>query len=102
MYQTEIHVKGKINSSLSDWFGELHMQDCASDETILRGKLPDMAAVYGVISRLGSLVIPLVSVRCVEESEEESTRPGGRITYPHGYTIHSDSKDSPNGGGVFV
>jgi hypothetical protein len=69
MYQTEIHVKGKINTNWSDWFGELQMQESTcKDETILRGKLPDMAAVYGVISRLGSLVIPLVSVICFEES----------------------------------
>lgn len=45
------------------------MQENAHDETILHGKLPDMAAVYGVISRLGSLVIPLVSVNCIEESD---------------------------------
>jgi len=45
------------------------MQENTSDETILRGKLPDIAAVYGVISRLGSLVIPLVSVSCVEQSD---------------------------------
>ena len=44
------------------------MQESTPDETILRGKLPDMAAIYGVISRLGSLVIPLVSVSCSEES----------------------------------
>jgi hypothetical protein len=68
MYHTEIRVKGKINPSWSDWFGELEIQEEA-DETLLSGKLPDMAAVYGVISRLGSLVIPLISVRCVEESE---------------------------------
>jgi len=69
MYNTEIHVKGKVNPNWSDWFGELHMQENTCDETVLRGQLPDMAAVYGVISRLGSLVIPLVSVTCVEESE---------------------------------
>jgi len=69
MYNTEIRVKGKINPTWSEWFGELHMQEDICDETILRGKLPDMAAVYGVISRLGSLVIPLISVICVEESE---------------------------------
>ena len=71
MYDTEIHVKGKINPNWSDWFGELHMQENACDETILRGKLPDMAAVYGVISRLGSLVIPLISVICFEESDAD-------------------------------
>ena len=69
MYHTEIHVKGKINPNWSDWFGELQIQEKAYDETLLLGKLPDMAAVYGVISRLGSLVIPLVSVLCVEESD---------------------------------
>ncbi len=71
MYRTEIHVKGKINPNWSDWFGELQMQEKMCNETILMGKLPDMAAVYGVISRLGSLVIPLISVSCVEDSEAE-------------------------------
>ena len=71
MYHTEIHVKGKINPNWSDWFGELHLQETTCDETVLRGKLPDMAAVYGVISRLGSLVIPLVSVICFEESDAD-------------------------------
>ena len=71
MYDTEIHVKGKIDPNLSDWFGELQMRENTQDETILSGKLPDMSAVYGVISRLGSLVIPLLSVTCVEEAEAE-------------------------------
>jgi hypothetical protein len=70
MYHTEIRVKGKINPSWSDWFGEMYVQEKNCDETLLLGKLPDMAAVYGVISRLGSLVIPLVSVICVEEADK--------------------------------
>jgi hypothetical protein len=45
------------------------MQEHDCDETILSGELPDMAAVYGVISRLGSLVIPLISVICIEGSD---------------------------------
>jgi hypothetical protein len=69
MYRTEIHVKGQINPNWLDWFGELQVQESTCADTILLGRLPDMAAVYGVISRLGSLVIPLVYVRCVEESE---------------------------------
>jgi hypothetical protein len=67
MYQTEIHVRGKIDSNWSDWFGELQIEETLGDETILIGQLPDMAAVYGVISRLGSLVLPLVSVTCTRE-----------------------------------
>jgi hypothetical protein len=77
MYRTEIHVKGKITPNWSDWFGELQLQQNSGDETILLGRLPDMAAVYGVISRLGSLVIPLVSVVCLEEADpsEHKLRP---------------------------
>ncbi len=67
MYHTEIHVRGKIDPNWSDWFGELQIEDTIGDETILIGHLPDMAAVYGVISRLGSLVLPLVSVTCTRE-----------------------------------
>ncbi len=67
MYHTEIHVRGKIDPTWSDWFGELQIKETLSDETILIGQLPDMAAVYGVISRLGSLVLPLVSVTCTRE-----------------------------------
>ena len=72
MYNTKIHIKGKINPNWSEWFGELQVVDCTSNETILHGNLPDMAAVYGVISRLGSLVIPLISVDCVEQAESNS------------------------------
>jgi len=66
MYRTEIRVKGTMNPGWSDWFQELTVYIGKDDETVLCGDLPDMAAVYGVISRLGSLVIKLVSVTCRE------------------------------------
>ena len=71
MYRTKIRVKGTINSSWSDWFQELRFQSDRDDETILYGDLPDMSAVYGVISRLGSLVVKLVSVTCKEVVKDE-------------------------------
>jgi hypothetical protein len=73
MYYIEIHIKGRIDANLSDWFGELKLQENTRDETILHGKLPDVSAAYGVISRLGSLVIPLASI-CVEESDIHQRR----------------------------
>ncbi len=67
MYHTEIHIKGKLNSSWSEWFEDLQILPAGSGETILCGDLPDRSAVYGVLSRLGSLDIPLVSVLCEEK-----------------------------------
>jgi hypothetical protein len=69
MYRTEIRVKGKMNPNWSDWFEELHVRGNFPDETILCGNLPDMASVYGILSRLSSLVIPLISVNCQEENQ---------------------------------
>ncbi len=83
MYRTEIRVRGKIDPTWSEWFGELHMQATDCDETLLIGELPDMAAVYGIISRLGSLVIPLISVCCIEEPEIEG------ICIDHNDSVHS-------------
>lgn len=64
MYHAEIHIKGKINPCWADWFEGLAIEDLSTDETVLAGTLPDMAALYGVLSRLGSLVFPLISVNC--------------------------------------
>ncbi len=64
MYKTEIRVKGKLNNNWSDWFEEMQVREISSDETIICGVLPDMAAVYGILSRLSNLVIPLISVKC--------------------------------------
>lgn len=73
MYRTEIRIKGSMNPTWSDWFGDMQMQNCGYDETILRGTLPDMAAVYGIISRLSSLALPLVSIVCIEETDATYT-----------------------------
>lgn len=66
MYHTRIHIKVRLSENWADWFDGLQLQHCAENETILCGNLPDMAAVYGVISRLGGLVIPVISIHCVE------------------------------------
>ena len=56
-----------MNPGWSDWFQELRFQAGKDDETILYRDLPDMAAIYGVISRLGSLTIKLISVSYKED-----------------------------------
>jgi hypothetical protein len=66
MFQTEIHIKGKLDPNWSDWFEDMQMVQEPTGDTMLCGNLPDKSAVYGVISRLGSLGMTLVSVTCQE------------------------------------
>ncbi len=69
MFHTEIHVKGKLDYSWSDWFEDMQIQISPSGDTILTGNLPDKSAVYGMVSRLSGLGITLISVTCDEKEQ---------------------------------
>jgi hypothetical protein len=68
MFHTEIHVKGKLNPRWSYWFEDMHIQIDAYGNTVLSGLLPDKSCVYGILSRLSSLGITLISVSCTEDT----------------------------------
>ena len=68
MLAVEIIVIGRIDKEWCEWLGGLMLTHSEQDQTVLTGILPDQAAVYGVISRLRDLGIPLSSV-CIEAIE---------------------------------
>ncbi len=76
MFYTEILIKGKLDPDWSDWFDGIQFQSNPCGETLLSGNLPDKSAVYGIISRLSSLGITLLSVTCEEVGSSE---PGQNI-----------------------
>ena len=64
----EIRVPGQLGQSWSPWIGELTItvesEDDGSPVTTLTGIL-DQAALHGLLRRLYSLGLPLISVVCV-------------------------------------
>ncbi|MBE0699902.1 MAG: hypothetical protein IH586_23500 [Anaerolineaceae bacterium] len=67
MPQVVITIKGSIDEGWSDYFADLLIQHASSHTTILRGQLADQAALYDVLSRLSSLGLGLISVRCQDD-----------------------------------
>jgi hypothetical protein len=65
----EIHVKGHLNSQWSDWLGGLQVRLLDSGEMILVGYLVDQAALMGVLNRLYSLNLTLLSVNEVDQND---------------------------------
>lgn len=62
----EIRVKGRLSSEQwTDWFDNLAVST-AHGESVLRGRAPDHAALYGLLARLRDLAIPLVSVKVLD------------------------------------
>jgi hypothetical protein len=62
MRTVEIRVKGCIDEHWSAWFAGLKMTHTDQGETILTGEVIDQAALYGVLSMLRDLGLPLLSV----------------------------------------
>jgi hypothetical protein len=75
----EIQVKGRLSSEQwTSWFDDLTVTT-ANGQTTLRGRVPDHAALYGLLARLRDLAIPLVAVRVLDaEAQSRLTRQARR------------------------
>ena len=75
----EIRVKGRLSDAQwTSWFDDLTVT-AAQGESTLRGKVPDHAALYGLLARLRDLAIPLVAVRVLDaEAQGKMLRLGRR------------------------
>jgi len=64
-----IHIAGRLNKSLEDRLGGLTITPIEGDDefsqpvTVLKGCLPDQAALLGVLNTLYNLRYPLLLVR---------------------------------------
>jgi hypothetical protein len=69
-----IKVPGHLDESWSDWAGRMTISVESDDDglpvTTLTGTV-DQAALQGLLRRLYSLGLPLISVICVEYDEED-------------------------------
>ncbi len=63
----EIVIRGYIRDT---WFVELAVIQKPDSTTVLRGKLIDQAALYGILRKINDLGIELISVNCIENSNK--------------------------------
>ena len=70
----QIKVPGQLSEGWSDWIGEMMVAVESEGDgppvTTLTGTF-DQAALHGLLRRLYSLGLPLISVICVEYDSEE-------------------------------
>jgi hypothetical protein len=69
MAQYEIRLKGQLDESWADWFGGLGIIHQDNGETLLIGALADQAALYGLLNRINTLGIQLISVNLVKNAQ---------------------------------
>jgi hypothetical protein len=71
----EIRVRGRLdNEYWAEWFEGMTITVEETGETVLYGPLPDQAALYGLLSRLRDLAIPLLSVNVLKANSRAGVR----------------------------
>lgn len=71
MLKVEIQVKGRIDKDWSDWFAGLAIAHTEENHTVLTGSLLDQAALFGLLTQIRNLGLPLVSVSSEEQNQTE-------------------------------
>ena len=61
-YKYEIRVNGDLGHRWSDWFEGLEVRSDPDGVTLLRGELVDQSALFGVLNKIHSLNLELISV----------------------------------------
>ena len=64
----QIKVKGHLDERWSDWFDGFTITYPSEDETLLRGRLVDQAALHGMLAKIRDLGLSLLSVERIEKS----------------------------------
>lgn len=60
----EIRIKGRLKQEWSGWLDGLVVSNQPNGEVTLHGKLPDQAALVGVLNRIHGLNLQLLSFSC--------------------------------------
>ena len=61
----EIRVDGHVDAEWADWFDGLSVTMQKDGTTLLAGSVADQAALHGLLQRIGSLGMSLVSMKVV-------------------------------------
>jgi hypothetical protein len=63
----QIRVKGHLDQTLASWFEDLKVCNLDNGDALLLGVLQDQAALHGILNRIYSLGLKLVSVNLIPE-----------------------------------
>jgi len=61
----QIRVKGHLDEILAEWFDGLTISNQENGEAELSGRLPDQAALHGVLKQISNLGLALISVNAI-------------------------------------
>jgi hypothetical protein len=74
----EIKVRGHLGPHRFQAFEKITVTLETGGKTTIAARIADQAALYGLLIRIRDLGVPLLSVRCLECTEDETDVPANR------------------------
>jgi hypothetical protein len=68
MQLVEIRIEGHLDAQWAEWLEGFDLSYTDSGDTILTGRIPDQAVLYGLIAKLRDLGVTLKAVRLDSQS----------------------------------
>ena len=68
MKNIRIKLRSRVGEDWWSWFGGLEIEHPTPLQTVIRGPLPDMAAVYGLLETIRNLGLEIISVHMESDS----------------------------------
>ena len=62
----QIKVKGHLDTNRSEWFEGWTISQENDGNTLLTGPVTDQSALHGLLIKIRTLNLPIVSVNCIE------------------------------------
>ena len=79
----EIRIQGRLDHRWAAWLDGLDLSQAEDGSTLLRGRVPDQAALHGLLNKLRDINLPLLSVTQVEPDSATTNLPGTTRTDRH-------------------
>ena len=74
----EIHVKGHLDSSWSEWLDGLEVKLSENGETVIFGPIVDQSALMGVLNKLARMSLSIISLNEVNAKNHKEIQNGKR------------------------
>lgn len=74
MLRYQIRVRGHLSRDWWDKFNGLTVAPMPDGETLLFGGVPDQSALFGMLSRIQGVGLPLISMHCVRVKQKAENR----------------------------
>lgn len=68
----EIRVRDHLTTGWADWFDAMDLRYEENGEMVLVGRLPDQAALHGILAKVRDLGLVLISVNRIDTTDDQA------------------------------